>query len=82
MSTFRQANIEFYEFLRTKFTAQELFDWQLSEKVQEDVHHLLDKNNAGTISEAEIHELKLNVDFNHCFTFIKIQALIELKDES
>lgn len=80
MSTFRKANIEFYEFLRTKFTAQELLDWQLSEEVQEEVHLLLDKNNAGTITETEMQELGLNVDFNHCFSLIKLQALIELKE--
>lgn len=61
---------------------QEILAFQASEKAEERVSELLERNNAGTLTLRERAELEQIAHFNQRFTLLKAKALIALKSST
>lgn len=70
---------EFYALIAQKMTPQEILEFKASPEAQLRAHELLDKNNAGTITDVEIEELDRIVQFERMFAILKARALKALK---
>jgi hypothetical protein len=70
---------EFYILLAQKMTPQEILDFKASPKAHLRAHKLLDKNNAGTITDTELEELDRIIELERVFMLLKANALKELK---
>lgn len=76
MTTIPLAYEEFYALIAQKMTPQEILDFKASPEAQLRAHELLDKNNAGTITDTEMEELDRIVQFERMFAILKLRTQI------
>ena len=72
---------EFLEALLKKMSPEEILAFKASPEAQARVHELLDKNNAGTLSNDERIELERSVEFEQALAILKANAFKTLNQK-
>jgi hypothetical protein len=70
------------ERLIERFTPEEVLSFEASSEEQERVHDLLDRNNAGTLTQQEQMELERAIAFEQLFVVLKARAIKTLRQKS
>jgi hypothetical protein len=74
--------LDFLDYLIDKATPEEILAYQASEKEEQRASELLQKNNAGTLTQAEAEELEQMLEVDRLVSVLKARALEALHRRS